>query len=138
MDENIPTTNIKKVMRMTINWKSLGFGLILAVLLYFMFLSFGIGYLGILSFVIASLIGGYIVGGDAKTGAIHGAIIGFFGSIITILLLVILISFYSPQQISLSNNIPVAIVVFIIYAVIGAIFGAIGAVIKNRALKTVN
>lgn len=118
-----------------LNWKSLGFGLILAVILYFMFLSFGLGFLSILSFIIAPLIGGYIVGVDAKIGAIHGAIIGFFGSIIAILLLFVLVSTYSSQQMILTNNLPVAIVVFIIYAVIGAIFGAIGAIVKNRALK---
>lgn len=118
-----------------LNWKSLGFGLILAVLLYFMFLSFGMGYLGILSFIIAPLIGGYIVGGDTRRGAIHGAIISFFGSMIAVLLLVILISFYSNPQISLANNLPVAIVVFLIYAGIGAVFGIIGALVKNRALK---
>jgi hypothetical protein len=124
-----------KVKKEMLNWKSLGFGLILAVILYFMFLSFGLGYLSILSFIIAPLIGGYIVGIDTKTGAIHGAIIGFFGSIIAILLLVVLITTYSSQQMILLNNLPVAIVVFIIYAVIGAVFGAIGAIVKNRALK---
>jgi hypothetical protein len=118
-----------------LNWKALGFGLILAVVLYFMFLTFGLAFLSILSFILAPLIGGYIVGGDARTGAIHGAIIGFFGSIIAILLLVVLISTYSSQQIVLLNNLPVAIIVFIIYATIGAAFGAVGAVLKSRALK---
>ena len=92
-----------------LNWKSLGFGLILAVILYFMFLSFGLGFLSILSFIIAPLIGGYIVGVDAKTGAIHGAIIGFFGSIIAILLLFVLLALTqasndSFKQLTCSNS----------------------------------
>lgn len=118
-----------------LNWKSLGFGLILAVVLYFMFISFGLGYLSILSFILAPLIGGYILGENAKAGAIHGAIIGLFGSIIAILLLVLLVTIYSAQQLVLLNNLAVAIVVFAIYAILGAAFGAIGAVIKVRALK---
>lgn len=118
-----------------LNWKSLGFGILLAVVLYFMFLSFGLAFLSILSFILAPLIGGYIVGGDAKTGAIHGLIIGLVGSIVAILLLVVLVTTYSTQQIVLLNNLTAAIVVFVIYAIIGAAFGALGAVVKNKALK---
>ncbi len=119
-----------------LNWKSLGFGLILAVILYFMFLSFGLGLLGILSFIIAPLIGGYIVGVDAKTGAIHGAIIGFFGSLIAILLFVALVSFYSGPQLSLTVIVIITLILrFIIFGIIGAVMGSIGAILKNRALK---
>ncbi|MGZ7135511.1 MAG: DUF5518 domain-containing protein [Methanobacterium sp.] len=118
-----------------LNWRSLFFGLVLAVVLYFMFLSFGLGSIRVLSFILAALTGGYIVGGDVKTGALHGAIIGFFGSILSLILLTLVISTYSSQQILLGNNITTAIALFIIYAAIGAVFGAIGAVLKNRALK---
>ena len=117
------------------NWKALGFGILLAVVLYFMFLSFRLGYLSILSFIIAPFIGGYITGGNVKIGAIHGAIISFSGSIISILLLVILVSTFSTQQIILGNNILFLVIAIIIYTIIGAGFGIIGVLAKNRALK---
>lgn len=117
------------------NLKSLGFGITLAVVMYFMFIFYNLQYLVILSFIIAPLIGGYIVGGSPKTGAIHGAIISFIGSIIAVLLFAALISYYSSTQISLGTNIIAVIVVFFIYAGIGAVFGIVGAVINNKSMK---
>jgi len=119
-----------------LNWKSLGFGIVLAVVLYFMFYFYNLQFLAILSFIVAPLIGGYIVGGDTKTGAIHGAIIGFFGSIIAIFAFAAMISYYSNIQLVLGTNLIALILVCIIYAVIGAVFGIIGAVIRNKAMKT--
>lgn len=118
-----------------LNWKSLGFGIVLAVVLSFMFYFYNLQSLTILSFIIAPLIGGYIVGGDTKTGAIHGAIIGFFGSIIAIFSFSAMISYFSHIPIVLGTNLIVVIALCIIYAVIGAIFCIIGAAIKNRAMK---
>jgi len=116
------------------NLKSLGIGLILAVVLYFTLLINGLGSLGIFSFLAAALIGGYIVGKSPKAGAIHGAIIGFFGSIISILILTAL-AIYSNQQVALVNNLIFAIAIFVLYAFIGAIGGAIGAVISDYLMK---
>jgi len=118
-----------------LNWKSLGFGIVLAVVLYFMFYFYNLQFLAILSFIVAPLIGGYVVGGNAKTGAIHGAIIGFFGSMIAVFSFSAMISYYSHLQIALGANLIVAIVIFIFYGVIGAVFGIAGASIKNRAMK---
>jgi len=117
------------------NWKSLGFGIAIAVAMYFMFISYNLMSFMILSFVIAPLVGGYIVGNDAKTGAIHGAIINFVGSIIAVLLFATLISYYSNMQISLGANIIVLIIAFFIYAGIGAVFGVIGALISSKLME---
>jgi hypothetical protein len=118
-----------------INWKSLGFGIALAVVMYFLFI-FNVQSLALLSFIIAPLIGGYIVGGNLKIGAVHGAIIDFVGSIIAILLFAALISYFSNTAISLGIiNIISLIAIFIIYAGIGAVFGVIGAFIKNKLLE---
>lgn len=118
-----------------LNWKSLGFGIAIAVVMYFMFISYNLQYLVILSFIIAPLIGGYIVGGSPKTGAIHGAVINFVGSIVAILLFAALLSYYSNIPVSLGANIIALIVVFFIYAAIGAVFGVVGALISNRLMK---
>jgi hypothetical protein len=120
---------------LNLNLKSLGIGLILAVALYFTLLINGLGSLGILSFFAAAAIGGYIVGESPKMGAIHGAIIGFFGSILSILILAALVTLYSNQQVALLNNLIFAIAIFILYAFIGAIGGVIGAVISNYLMK---
>lgn len=117
------------------NWKSLGFGIALAVVIYFLLISYNWMSLVILSFIIAPLIGGYIVGDSPKTGAIHGAIINFVGSIIAILSFGALISYYSNVPIYLGVNIIALIIAFFIYAGIGAAFGAIGALISNRLMK---
>ena len=119
---------------MLLNWKSLGFGIALAVVMYFMFISYNLQTFAILSFIIAPLIGGYITGGSVKKGAIHGAIISFCGSAIAVLLFTALISYYSNIQIALGTNLIAAIVVFLIYAAIGAICGIVGTVIKNKLM----
>lgn len=119
-----------------LNWKSLSIGLILAVVLYFMFLSFDLGFLSILGFIVAPLIGGYIVGVDAKTGAINGAIIGLFGIIIVSLLLFVIYTYYLNPAVTLTFKGASTIIGLIIYAIIGAICGATGAIIKNRAINT--
>jgi len=118
-----------------LSWKSLGFGLVLAVVLYFMFYFYNLQFLAILSFIVAPLIGGYVVGGSTKTGAIHGAIIGFFGSMIAVISFDAMISYFSHIPITLGINLIIAIVIFVLYGVIGAVFGIVGASIKNRAMK---
>ncbi|MGF7118318.1 DUF5518 domain-containing protein [Methanobacterium oryzae] len=119
-----------------LNWKSLIIGLIIAVTLYFTFISYKLDYLVILSFIIAPFIGGYIVGNNARVGAIHGAIIGFFGSLIAIILFVVLVSFYSNTSVSLTIIAIIALIMrFIIFGIIGAISGATGAIIKNKAVN---
>ncbi|MBI5681352.1 MAG: DUF5518 domain-containing protein [Methanobacterium sp.] len=114
-----------------LNWKSLGIGIILAITLFFTFLSYNMGYISALSFFISAFIGGYLVGGSTKTGAIHGVLIGLFGSILSVLILLVLASFYSNNAVSLLS-ILLTIPLFFIYAVIGSIGGIIGALIKNR------
>lgn len=119
-----------------LNWKALGIGLLLAVVLYFMFLSFGLGFLSILSFIIAPLVGGYIVGVNAKTGAIHGALIGFFGIVIVSLLLFVIYTYYPNPAVKLTFKGISTIIGLIFYATMGTISGAAGAIIKNRAINT--
>lgn len=118
-----------------LNWKSLGFGIALAIVMFFMFMFNNVSYLAILSFIIAPLIGGYVIGGDLKVGAIHGIIISFFGSLIAISLFTALISYYSKVAIPLGLNIITLFAVCIIYGIIGAIFGIIGVVIKNKLME---
>ncbi len=116
------------------NWKSLGFGIVLAVVLFFMFM-FNMPSLVILSFILAPLLGGYILGGNLKMGALYGAAINFFGSVISIALYTALISYFSKIAIPLGLNIVTLIAVCIIYAVIGAAFAIVGVVIKNKLLE---
>ena len=124
-----------------INWKSLGFGIVLAVVMYYLFISTQVLSLVILSFIIAPFIGGYILGGSPKIGAIHGAIINFIGVIIASLSYALLISYFAHVPISLGNyamtilGIITLIFVYLIYAAIGAVLGAIGAVVKNKVME---
>ena len=117
-----------------INWKSLGIGIALAIAMFFMFM-FNVPSLVILSFIIAPLVGGYVLGGDLKIGALYGAAISFFGSIISILLLTALISYYSKVAVPLGLNVVTLIAVCIIYAVIGAVCGIVGVAIKNKLIE---
>lgn len=117
-----------------LNWKSLGFGIALAIVMFFMFM-FNAPYLAILSFIIAPLVGGYVLGGDLKIGALYGAAISFFGSIISILLFTALVSYYSKISVPLGLNVVTLIAVCIIYAVIGAVCGIIGVAIRNKLME---
>jgi hypothetical protein len=117
-----------------INWKSLGFGIALTIVMFFMFM-FNASSLAILSFIIAPLVGTYILGGELKMAAIYGAAISFFGSIISIVLYTALISYFSKTAIPLGLNVVTLIAVCVIYAVIGAVFGIAGAAIKNKLVE---
>lgn len=118
------------------NWKSLGFGIALTVAIFYMFVSYNLQTFLILSFIIAPFIGGYIVGGSPKEGAIHGGIIGFIGSIITLFSFIALVSYYSAAPLSPINIlIPVLLIRIVIYGAIGAVMGSIGALIKNKLME---
>ncbi len=124
-----------------INWKSLGFGIALAIIIYYLLVSSGMLSLTILGFIIAPLIGGYILGGDLKVGAIHGVIINFLGIIIASFSYAALVSYFAHVPIFLGNNVMTLlsiitlIALFIIYAVIGAVFAVVGVVIKNKLME---
>lgn len=119
-----------------INWKSLGIGIALAVAIFYMFVSYNLQIFLILSFIVAPLIGGYVAGGSPKIGTIHGAIIGFVGSIIDLLSFIVLVSYFSATQLSpLSLLIPVLLIRIVFYGVIGAVMGAVGAAIKNKIME---
>lgn len=117
-----------------LNWKSLGFGIALAIVMFFMFM-FNAPYLAILSFIIAPLVGTYILGGELKVAGIYGAAISFFGSIISIVLYAALISYFSGVAIPLGLNVVTLIAVCVIYAIIGAVCGIVGAAIKNKLME---
>ncbi|MDI6724777.1 MAG: DUF5518 domain-containing protein [Methanobacterium sp.] len=117
------------------NFKSIGFGIAVAVLLYFTFLTFGLGSMGILGFVLGALFGGYLLEGSLKDGAIHGAIIGFSGYIIALIILLIIANFYSVQTISLTTRWLNLGLVLVIYTFIGAFAGVLGSLIKKKVVK---
>ncbi len=117
-----------------INWKSLGFGIVLAIVMFFMFM-FNSPSLAILSFIIAPLIGGYVLGGDLKIGALYGAVISFIGSIVSILSYTALLSYFSNVAIPLGLNVINLVAVCFIYAVIGAVCGIAGAAVKNKLME---
>lgn len=119
-----------------INWKSLGIGLALAIAIFYMFISYNLQTFLILSFIIAPLIGGYVVGGSPKIGTIHGAIIGLVGSAIDLLSFIALVSYFSATPLSpLSILIPVLLIRIVFYGVVGAVMGAVGAAIKNKMME---
>jgi len=118
-----------------INWKSLGIGIALAVVMFFTLIVYKLESISILAFIIAPLIGGYVVGGSPKVGAIHGAIIGFFGTLIALLAYTVLAYYLNTQLASINYVIFIIVVRVVSYTIIGAVMGVIGAVIKNKLME---
>ena len=118
-----------------LNWKSLGIGIALAVVMFFTLIVYKLDSISILAFIIAPLIGGYVVGGNLKVGAIYGAIIGFFGTIIALSAYIALGYYLNTQLVSISILILILILRTAFYTVIGAIMGVVGALIKNKLVE---
>ncbi|MDI6645276.1 MAG: DUF5518 domain-containing protein [Methanobacteriaceae archaeon] len=117
------------------NFKSIGFGIAVAVLLYFTFLTFGLGSMGILGFVLGALFGGYLLGGSLKDGATHGAIISFSGYIIALIIILVIANLYSVQTTPLTTRWLNLVLILVIYTFIGAVAGTLGSLIKNKVVK---
>jgi Family of unknown function (DUF5518) len=117
-----------------IKWTPVIVGLLLAIilgLLFGMFISWG----DILGYLIATIFVGYLVGGDYKNGAIHGALVGVDASIIILILSLLGLDGLLASNVIITG-LGVIIIVIILALIIGGFFGVIGGLIgvllKNK------
>jgi len=110
-----------------IHWKTLIFGIVVTAFLGFL--------LGLIGIIIATLCVGYSVNKNYKNGAIHGGLAGIIGGII------VLVIGNIPKIITLSNHsnseyifplITGTLISIIIFGLISAICGVIGAYLKQK------
>jgi hypothetical protein len=125
--EKLEVKNEVSIKMNGIHWKTLIFGIVVTAFLGFL--------LGLIGIVIATLCVGYSVDKNYKNGAIHGGLSGIIGGIIVLVISNIL------KIITLSNPsnseymIPIitgTLTSIIIFGLIGAICGAIGAFLKQK------
>lgn len=112
-----------------IDQKSILIGTVLAVALVFilgMLLPF-IG--GILAIISVSIIVGYLVNGNLKKGAVHGAIVGFFTGVIYIFLIY---AYYGFSKDIVGVLIIFYLILIPVYILIGLGGGILGSVMKTR------
>lgn len=115
---------------MIVNQKMVIIGFVVAMILV-LALGYIIPFFGIyLAMIIAGLLTGYLVNNSIKTGMIHGALIGAFSGIATILLLYLRIA-GNPQ---LAGALIVLAMWYIgIFIILGLVGGALGSLIKQKA-----
>ena len=134
------------------DWKSIILGVIIALILSLVLARIVIGGLiaGIIGFLIAGLIVGYLTSSDTEhvsiighltssdteNVAINGAVVGFIGGFIFVLIGAVMNSFIyntgANEAMFIAGGVPVAIIAGIIYGVISAIGGVIGVYIKPK------
>lgn len=119
-----------------VKWKTVRKGLVISLILWLILgeLAGDIG--GIIGFILATLFVGYMVGEGYKSGALHGALVGMVGGIIgglVIGILYILGLGSTAQALWPVTGILEAIIIIILYGVIGAISGAVGSIFKKSA-----
>ncbi len=127
---------------MDINWKAVGVGLIVTLILGII-LSF-VGILNILAPIIGGIVAGYMLRGNYTTGAVNGglgaAVAGFLVTLIAVLLgssvisAALVSSGFTGDSAGLIGlaTIVGAIVSFIVFFILGAIGGIIGILIKGK------
>ena len=116
------------------NWKATILGSVLAIILGILLgtITGTIGsYLGV---ILAGIVVGYIVNEDIRNGAIHGAIIGVIGGIILgILAIILVLSIGGTLEALIAvEGLTAIILTIIIWGILGAIGGILGALITER------
>ena len=107
---------------MNINFREVGIGLIITVILVAMLSQLKLGYLG---GIIGGLVTGYMITGTYIDGGVNGGLSAGIGGFISVLVFALLF-----ERNLLSIAIVGAIGVFISYFIIGAICGIIGILLK--------
>lgn len=123
---NLESQNEDSIKIIRIHWNTLIVGIVVTTLLSFV--------LGLIGIIIATTCVGYSVDRDFKNGAIHGALAGFVGGNIIIIMgnvlkIITLSSYINSGYFPLITETLISI---LICAFTGAIFGAIGALIKQK------
>ena len=115
-----------------IDWKTVIIGSVLGILLNFIFSFVPVG--GLIGYLVAIIYVGYTVGGGYRNGANHGAIVGVIEGIVA----ATEIGFFAGgNQIAIlgSGNLDifafVLLVAIMLFVIMGAICGVIGAFIKG-------
>lgn len=125
--EKLEVKNEDSIKMNGIHWKALILGILVTAFLGFL--------LGLIGIIIATLCVGYSVDRDYKNGAFHGGLSGVIGGSIVLIIGNIL------KIITLSNHsiseymLPIitgTLISIIIFGLIGAICGAIGAFLKQK------
>nr|WP_319374507.1 DUF5518 domain-containing protein [uncultured Methanobacterium sp.] len=125
--ENLEVKKEDSIKMKGIHWKTLIFGIVVTAFLGFL--------LGLIGIIIATLCVGYSVDKNYKNGAIHGGLTGIIGgSIVLIIGNILNIITLSNHSISeyMFPTITGTLISIIIFGLIGAICGAIGALLKQK------
>ena len=130
-----------------INWKAVGFGFIVTLVLAY--LGNYIPYVDIpLAPIIGGIVAGYVVGGSYKNGIINGGLAAGIPGFLYTLAVIIFVTgstiAAAVAKTALSNESGIvsafiiivgAILVFVIYFILGLYGGIIGTTIKERGIK---
>ena len=120
-----------------INWRTLGIGLILAVILSELLGILGLsisaaaglnwGTIGqIIGYLLATIYVGYSISGNYINGAIYGTIIGFIGGIVSIIIAGTIFGTFEVN----SASIMVLVLEAVLYGIVGAVGGILGFIIS--------
>lgn len=109
------------------NWKAIIIGFILTVILA-LFLNPLIGEFGsYISIIIAGITVGYLIKGNFRSGAIHGALIGVIGGLFGIIILFLVGGFLIINAEGFNF-----LIRMVIDIVLGAVGGALGTIFVDR------
>ncbi|MGB9937316.1 MAG: DUF5518 domain-containing protein [Methanobacterium sp.] len=117
-----------------LNFKSILIGAFLGIILYFILISLGLGFLaGLFGFFIAGIVTSYQINESFKSAAVYGLLTGLIGYLIILIIIfgIILIT-DSRDAFLLIENILTFIIGLISFAFISMLGGIIGLWIKNK------
>ena len=119
---------------MEINWVTVRKGLLISLILWIILREFAGDIGGIVGFLAATIYVGYKANEGYMNGATHGALVGIVGGIVggLIILILYLIGLGdTAKELWPVTGVIEAVVVIVLYAIVGGIGGTIGSTIKR-------
>jgi CDP-diglyceride synthetase len=117
-----------------INWVTVRKGLVISLILWIILREFAGDIGGIVGFLAATIYVGYKANDDYMNGAAHGALVGIVGGIVggSIILILYLIGLgETAKQLWPVTGVIEAIIIIVLYGIIGGIGGSVGSLIKR-------
>jgi hypothetical protein len=121
-----------------INWVTVRKGLVISLILWIILREFAGDIGGLVGFLAATIYVGYKADEGYMNGAAHGALVGIVGGIVggLIILILYLIGLGdTAKQLWPVTGLIEAVVVIVLYAIVGGIGGTIGSAIKRLINK---
>ncbi|WP_431061637.1 DUF5518 domain-containing protein [Methanobacterium sp.] len=117
-----------------LNFKSIIIGAVVGIILYFILILLGLGFIGgVFGFFIAGITASYQTNENFKNAAIHGLLTGLIGYLTIMLILVVIIIITDGQDVFLLiENSLMFIIGILSFASVSTIGGIAGIWIKNK------